>query len=473
MDGKPFSKIPNGARTIISCVLAMLCLLIAQAPPAAGETPASGESAVAAAALAAPQRQTLKLLHFNMAGGAKNNGTYPIIGRIIREVQERRPDVISLNEVCDRQYGHLLIQLEAIGYAMQGHFQESRTFVPDCVVFPDTRNEAGNAVLVRGTVTGHQGYMFTTDHKLEAREQPTVTESRSVACVTALFAIADQPVKACSTHLAPKDSAASNPYAAPEAEARELARVFGPEAAAGSFILMGDLNLKPGNPALGSLYAPDAGTTGEFWETDMHYYCSDTFCDGPVQGGDPSHAEGKIDYTFVSRKHFSFEHQNVQMVDAGNCDDHICSDHKMFRSEVYLHQTRTPYGLIRNYYSGKCVSVTGTANGAKALQGNCTPSSTDQRWRFEHAFWGSYTIRKENGGKCLMTPSAVNKVGAVQYACDINDGRQRWTTDYPQADMWRAVDTGKCLMVGSASVNTAVMNATCDQASPAHHWAYL
>ncbi|MFF0306835.1 endonuclease/exonuclease/phosphatase family protein [Streptosporangium sp. NPDC004379] len=469
VDGKPFSKIPNGARTIISCVLALLCLLIAQAPPAAGETPASGESAVAATTLVTPKKQTLKLLQFNMAGAAKNGGEYGVVDRIIQEVQARKPDVISLNEVCNRQYDHLRVRLEEIGHAMDGLFQESKALVPQCQVGLDIRNKAGNAVLVRGTVNARYSYLFSTDHKLYEGSIPIPPQDRSVACVDATFALPLDSVKACSTHLSPKDGSASNPYAAPEAEAKELARVFGPEAKNRAFILMGDLNLKPGNPALNSLYAPAAGTTGEFWETDMHYYCSDTFCDGPVQGGDPSHAEGKIDYTFVGRKHFSFAHQNVQMVDAGNCGDHICSDHKMFRSEVTLHQWATIPGLVRNNYSGKCLSVTGTANGAKALQATCNPLSGDQRWRFQHAFWGEYFLVKDNGS-CLQNPSSVNKAGAVQTLCYLDDSMQRWLPDQPQPGMVRLVGSGKCLMVGSLNVGTAVMNATCDQTATAHRW---
>jgi endonuclease/exonuclease/phosphatase family metal-dependent hydrolase len=295
-------------------------------------TAASGATNHAPRAERPAAAQTLKLLHFNMAGATLNNGQYPIIGRIIREVQERRPDVISLNEICDRQYAHLLIQLEAIGYPMVGYFQKSRTFVGTCLRLPDTRHEAGNAILVRGSLTGDQGYMFTTGHVLQAREQPTVTESRSVACVTAVLAGGGQPVKACSTHLAPKDSGQANPYAAPEAEVRELARVFGPEAAAGPFILLGDLNLLPADPALGTLYPP----AGAFSEVDQYRTCTADTCGGPVPGGLPSHSEGKIDYTFVSRAHFAFAYQNVQMVDAGNCDSHACSDHRIFRSEVTL-----------------------------------------------------------------------------------------------------------------------------------------
>jgi endonuclease/exonuclease/phosphatase family metal-dependent hydrolase len=319
----------RAAKTLGAVVALALASLII------GPTSATGATGPTATGPVAAQRTPLKLLHFNMAGATLNKGQYPIIGRIIREVQERKPDVISLNEVCDRQYAHLLIQLQAIGYPMVGYFQKSRTFVGTCLRLPDTRHEAGNAILVRGTLTGDQGYMFTTGHVLQAREQPTVTESRSVACVTAVLTAAGRAVKACSTHLAPKDSGQANPYAAPEAEVRELARVFGPEAAGAPFLLLGDLNLLPGNPALGTLYAPTAGA-GQFWEVDQYRNCTPDACPGPVQGGAPSHGEGKIDYAFVSRGHFSFEYQNVQMVDAGNCDSHACSDHRIFRSDVYL-----------------------------------------------------------------------------------------------------------------------------------------
>ncbi|MEU3165437.1 endonuclease/exonuclease/phosphatase family protein [Streptosporangium sp. NPDC006930] len=278
----------------------------------------------------------LKLMHFNLSGGILNNGTYPIIGRIVREVQARRPDVISLNEICDRQYAHLVDQLAAAGYAMQGYFQESRTFVPDCIVFPDTRNEAGNAILVRAEVTQQKGYMFTSDHKLEERDQPVVTEERSVACVVANFPPANQSVKACSTHLADGDASGA------QAETRELTRVFGPEANSRPFILMGDLNLTPDDAAIGTLYYP-AGS-GNFWETDTYWSScigEDGMCE-PVRGGRPTRVGGnrKIDYTFLSRDHFSVPIAGVDIVDAGNCDTHPCSDHLIIHSSVDLYLPR-------------------------------------------------------------------------------------------------------------------------------------
>ncbi|MEV0390705.1 ricin-type beta-trefoil lectin domain protein [Nonomuraea sp. NPDC050643] len=458
----PVRRVRGVAAAIVLTLLAVLL-------PQPG---ASGESALGSLALSAPQRLTLKILHFNMAGAAKNDGRYPIIGRIIREVQERRPDVISLNEVCDRQYAHLLIQLDEIGYPMQGYFQESRTIVPDCIVPPDTRNEAGNAVLVRGEVRSTKGYMFTTDHRLEERDQPTVTEQRSVACLSAWFGIPDELVKVCSTHLTPKEDGAANPYAGPEAEARELARVFGPEAAVAPFILMGDLNLLPGNPALNTLYAPAAGTTGRFWETDMHHYCTEVVCEGPVQGGAPSHAQGKIDYTFVSRAHFSFEYDNVQMIDAGNCDDHVCSDHRMFRSEVVWHQTATPYGLVRNQSSGKCVIVRGTADNAAAVQYTCLPQYADQLWRFEHAGWGWYRLRNQNSQKCLIARGSTAGGPAVQYTCSSQYNDQFWQVGDPQAGMLRLVSSGMCLLVRGAANDAPVVHYTCLPQYADQRWTY-
>jgi endonuclease/exonuclease/phosphatase family metal-dependent hydrolase len=327
-------------------------------------------------------------------------------------------------------------------------------------------------VLVRGDVRSTQGYIFTTDHKLEERDQPIITEERSVACVSAAFDIPGELVKVCSTHLSPKDGGASNPYAAPEAEARELARVFGPHAAVAPFILMGDLNLLPGNPALNTLYAPAAGTTGEFWETDMHHYCTDVVCEGPMQGGAPSHAEGKIDYTFVSRRHFSFEHDNVQMVDAGNCDDHPCSDHRMFRSEVVWHETATDYGLIRNQNSGKCLIVRGGENNAPAVQYTCLPQYADQFWRFESVGWGWYWLRNRNSGKCLIVRGGENDAPAVQYTCLTQYNDQFWRVDDPQSGMLRLVSSGRCLLVRGTANNAEVVQYTCLPQYADQRWTY-
>ncbi|MEU4539841.1 endonuclease/exonuclease/phosphatase family protein [Streptosporangium sp. NPDC023825] len=280
----------------------------------------------------------LKLMHFNMAGGALNGGDYPIVHRILTEVQTRRPDVISLNEVCERQYDHLVDQLETAGYAMEGYFQESRLVVPDCVHLGDTRTRAGNAILVRADVTEEKGYMFTTDHRLEERDLPTLLEERSVACVTAVFPTTSQPVKACSTHLSDGDATGA------QAETRELFRVFAPEANSRPFILMGDLNLTPDDTAVGRLYYPSGN--GYFWETDSYWdSCigEDGMCE-PVQGGRPTRVGGnrKIDYTFVSRDHFDITTtlSGVDIVNAGTCDDHLCSDHLIMHSTVGLYLPR-------------------------------------------------------------------------------------------------------------------------------------
>lgn len=143
-----------------------------------------GTRAPQAPAFGMPQVETLKLLQFNMAGGTKNGGTHGIINRVVREVQERNPSVVSLNEICSGQYVYLLEQLETIGYKMEGHFRQARTSVAECSELSDPLSYAGNAILVRAPVLSTQGWVFTADQKLEQAGQPNGAEEGSVACVS-------------------------------------------------------------------------------------------------------------------------------------------------------------------------------------------------------------------------------------------------------------------------------------------------
>jgi hypothetical protein len=97
----------------------------------------------------------------------------------------------------------------------------------------------------------------------------------------------------------------------------------------------------------------------------------------------------------------------------------------MFRSEVHLHQTVTPYGTLRNTHSNKCMTVTGTAN-----------------------------------------------TGAVQTTCDANNTLQRWMPRYPTADMLRNAGSAKCLAVTNTANNSAVVQTNCSTAAVPQRWTY-
>jgi endonuclease/exonuclease/phosphatase family metal-dependent hydrolase len=290
------------------------------------------------------QAPTVKMLHWNVAGATRNDGNFDVIDRLIAEVQARRPDAISVNEICSGQYGYLDDRLRAIGYPMTSVFQVGLVYNPTCFNLHDPGISDGNAVFVRGTVSGDERYIFDGDNKLVKDADPSlVNRNRSVACIITRFDGTDRDTKVCSTHLAQQVDAAPNPYAEEEAQTRELARVFGPQARTTPFILAGDFNIRvfDSNDALGTLYGAPAGT-GDFGEVDQERRCLVTTPCQPEQGGEPTQqGEGgrKIDYVFTSRWHTVIPVGRVEIVhDVGTCgeDHHACSDHWIFRSEVQL-----------------------------------------------------------------------------------------------------------------------------------------
>ncbi|GII75832.1 hypothetical protein Sru01_08140 [Sphaerisporangium rufum] len=294
---------------------------------------------------------TVEILHWNLAGSTKNKGDYDVVERLIQEVQSRKPDVISMNEVCMRQFEHAAARLKEIGYEMAGYYHASQSLVPDCFIdFPptETRTSAGNAVLVRGPMLSHQGFVFNASNQLEERivlpGEVQLGVDRSVACVVTRLPGTSRDLKACSTHLDQEKDGASNPYADAEKQVGELARVFGPQAKTMPFILAGDFNIKvpPSNLALGALYGDPAGT-GDFVEVDQERGCGDSCVPrqtgAPTQVGTSQGGPRKIDYVFASRWHLVLPPDRVQILtDVGKCggDQHACSDHYLFRSEVEL-----------------------------------------------------------------------------------------------------------------------------------------
>jgi endonuclease/exonuclease/phosphatase family metal-dependent hydrolase len=304
-----------------------------------------------------PQVETLEVLDWNIAGGVKNFGEFDVVERIVREVQERRPDIISLNEVCIQQFERLATRLTEIGYPMGGYFSAAQLLVPSCAEgIGDPRISNGNAVLVKAPVSRTQSYMFeSTDPTIPDNTLVERTalpgESKGVACLTARFPNTFQDTKVCSTHLVARKSGEPNPYQEAEEETREMVRVFGTEARNMPFILAGDFNIKtlPDNAVLGTVYtAPTSSTdwtnSGNFKEVEQERQCVQTVPCDLAQGGQATHPQDggeKIDYVFASRWYFTVPVGRVEIIQGaalGTCgaDNHPCSDHFMMRSEVQL-----------------------------------------------------------------------------------------------------------------------------------------
>jgi endonuclease/exonuclease/phosphatase family metal-dependent hydrolase len=277
------------------------------------------------------QTRTIKVLNWNIAGAAKNEGDYYVVDRLVQEVLLRRPDALTLNEVCENQYLALNDRLAAAGYAMAGNFYMKTSTNLTCFNAGTGRYAEGNAVFVRATAVASQDYGFDESNKLvEGR----TGEGRGLACITGRFAGATPDVKVCAMHLEtgyPADQTAG-------AQVREIAAVFGEQARQMPVILAGDTNINTrpnGDGNMAHLYGP----YGDFNEVEQERACEQTPTCELSQGGSATYRDQKLDYIFASHGHF---HVPVGRAfanwDVGECgsDNHPCSDHAFLVGEVQL-----------------------------------------------------------------------------------------------------------------------------------------
>lgn len=295
----------------------------------------------------------LEIMHWNLAGGATNWGGFQVVDRLVREIQDTHPDVLSVNELCEMQYDHLVERLAEIGYQMVGNYQASTLNYGNCwaryALDPThtVKATAGNAIFARGSALRRHGYLFDPDtDELRARDL-TTRDERSVACLTLQHPLATGPMVACSTHLAEEGGTSENPdYTRPEAQIRKLAALPGEAADDQPWLMLGDFN-RPSPPpidALGSFYPAPIGH-GAFAELDQERQCITSLVCQIAQGGTPTHwSFRKIDYTFVSRRFFYLPEANVRVnPEVGICDNWLipggtqpCSDHFILHGSVLM-----------------------------------------------------------------------------------------------------------------------------------------
>jgi endonuclease/exonuclease/phosphatase family metal-dependent hydrolase len=310
---------------------------------AAPDGDGSQRVAIDAVAVAPVAATTVKVLHWNLAGAARNDGDPDVVQRLLQQVQLTHPDVLSINEACEEQYDYLVFKLDEMGYHMAGTFDATQLTNPTCFNIDGGSLRAGNAVLARTTgVATSKIYGFDTDLLIPDK----AGTGRGVACLTVRIPATDRNTKVCSTHLS-QQAEGDHRYA----EVRELARVFGPEARQMPFVLAGDLNIvtPPRDGALGTLYGSPAGT-GDFLELDGERDCLVAPACVPAQGGTATHQEGelgdgdgrpdtKIDYIFTSRWFSAVPVGRASVdVNVGLCgaEPFPCSDHFLYAGEVQL-----------------------------------------------------------------------------------------------------------------------------------------
>jgi exonuclease III len=287
---------------------------------------------------------TVKVMHWNLAGATtRNRGEFKVADRLVQEILAKRPDVVTMNEVCSGQYTHALDALSDAGYAMGGDFYVAQGVNHGCFNPGATGVQAGAAILVRGEVKSTQKYAFDSDNVLSTDLPVPDFDDRIVGCLVARITGTTKDVKICTTHLAKEEDNVSPPWAEAEVQTKELARFFTNETRnSGAFMLTGDFNIPtpPENTAMSSLYSGLLGT-GDFHEAWEERACAGTSPCEIQQGGPATHgSDRKLDYIFADRWNFTVPADRTSINDdVWTCNDDMkCSDHKIAYAEFRLGQ---------------------------------------------------------------------------------------------------------------------------------------
>jgi endonuclease/exonuclease/phosphatase family metal-dependent hydrolase len=427
---------------------------------ACGATSGSEENEGSTRALAQlpARREHLTVLQYNIAGATRSRGTLPIIERILEEVQARKPDILSLNEICGYQYDHLQEELDRIDYPMHGRFHRALRINGNC----DVRGPSdGNAVFVRGEAIRQDDYFFdpTRNQELRAGMNPAPFPDRwqSVACVTARFNDPGAPVKVCVTHLNKKGDG-EDPFRLPRIQLFELARVFGPEAQQMPFVLAGDINIPIHDYGLDSLYHPELVGDGPFSEIATTVVYDD---DGAGERrAEATHGQDKLDYVFVSR-HFAPDVPASGTAEHTGCRTTPCSDHRMLFGAFRW------VGSLKVLNSQMCLVARAGAGERPVVQVPCADFS-DQAWLLRYLEGaagpeGPVQVINRDRRLCLVT-RGTHESEAVVTVCDAGFPDQVWdTVRDPNTGYYQLKNrnSGLCLVVRTANPETRAIQSTC------------
>ncbi|MCB5178000.1 endonuclease/exonuclease/phosphatase family protein [Streptomyces antimicrobicus] len=261
--------------------------------------------------------QTVTVLHWNICGAAQNcanrGATHEgsSVARLAGEAAHRRPDLLTVNEVCRAQYEELELLLALKGWRMSGAYAQMHDNVPAC----GGDSSYGLAVFSRQPLTGpvqYRPFTATGDEEYEAqgRVEPV---RRGVLC--APTTARGRQLVLCGAHggTEPGQMAQAHEwFADTTAFPAQLPVVFA-----------GDLNQQPNEASMAGIYAHTRGEkdpgepTGRFTEadeTDKAWFrlgaAGGVRCDpkqvSRCRNGAPTAADGrKIDYIFATEEHFT------------------------------------------------------------------------------------------------------------------------------------------------------------------------
>jgi endonuclease/exonuclease/phosphatase family metal-dependent hydrolase len=257
----------------------------------------------------APATRRIRLVHFNISGAVLNRGFNEVVDRVFDEAEARGADLISINEGCRDQVEHLRDRLRDKGHAVTLQFAPTGNNALCVHSFGTNTAQSGPAILaVRGGSNGQ-------NHYWQGADSVDTRTDRGMACLTTNLG---RDVRVCSAHLTPADGEAA-------AQAESMIRRFGASFREAPAIIVGDFNASPDflKQNAPNLYAP----AGSFFEAD-------------ARENKATHGEGKIDYVFMSKEHFSPD-AKMDVKDMGDHDPwwgsrRAWSDHRLCASEIDL-----------------------------------------------------------------------------------------------------------------------------------------
>ncbi|MEU6241447.1 endonuclease/exonuclease/phosphatase family protein [Streptomyces sp. NPDC047024] len=293
-----------------------------------------GAAVVGTARADAPStaRPTPRFISYNVCGAAASCPVKPgndttrrnaWRDRIVQAMDHWDTDVVMFQEVCHGQYtllrDHLADRVETPYTAVWGTTLDS---VGGCSQWGGDRR-FGLAMFVKGNASAVADRTMTMLH----RDPAVADEQRGLLCVDAQ--VRGRTVRACDTHL---DWRGRNP----EEQTHQIYLALQPVTRTMPVVLGGDFNMRPTAVPLRRLYDSDRGT-GPFREvddTDQDHFADRCAGQSTCRTGentvddrceDTTDAK-KIDYIFVSDRHFRSEHG-----DAAGCSTPPLSDHHLLR----------------------------------------------------------------------------------------------------------------------------------------------
>ncbi|ANH91501.1 hypothetical protein A8713_10205 [Streptomyces sp. SAT1] len=243
--------------------------------------------------------------------------------QIVHAVDHWDADVVMLQEVCYGQYALLRDGLaDRSGTPYTAVWGATLSGIGNCTQWGSDQR-FGLAMLVKGSAAAVANRTMTMLYN----DPAVADEQRGLLCVDAQ--VRGRTVHACDTHLDWRGKT-------PEEQTHQIYQKLEPATRTMPVVLGGDFNMTPTAAPLRWLYDSDQGT-GPFREvddTDKDHFAArcagqstcrtgENTVDGQCE--DTTDAK-KIDYIFVSDRHFRDEHG-----DAAGCSSPPLSDHHLLR----------------------------------------------------------------------------------------------------------------------------------------------